>query len=219
MIAQAVSCVQPRMKHLAVLAVIGVAACGGRAGRHDSGGGSRSTALADLEATADQAYERALARDSSAVVAASTEVLDGWTEVRRQLDRSGAEADDLTEMDLAVLAFGKVARESADPIVVARAANRVTGALGELDRAGTLAIVYLGRELALDGMTSDLRHAGAHVSLLIDEWHALSPELAAPLDDAVSAADAAVTARDVGALVTRANELVELARDQRSGSP
>src|SRR5690349_16124760 len=115
----------------AILVVIGAAACGGRQSRVEHLD-ARPAALAKLEATADLAYERALAGDSAGVSAASTRAIEDWTQVRPELDRRGAEADVLVEMDGAVLALGKVARASVDPIALGRAANRITGALDEL---------------------------------------------------------------------------------------
>jgi len=77
---------------------------------------------------------------------------------------------------------------------------------------------YLGRELALDGMASDMRHAATHQSLLQDRWMELRPLLgeskpAADLAIAVRATDEAVDAKDGAILRTRAEALVQRVYD------
>jgi hypothetical protein len=206
-------------KHLLVLGAL-LAGCGARPNRAEHVGGKPS-ALVDLEVTSEHAYDRAVAGDSAAVRAASTRVLDDWTQVRQDANGRGADDDVLDEVDQAVLAFADAARDSTDPVTLGRAANRITGSLDELYaafdpalRSDVMELDYLGRELALDGMASDLRHAATHVSLLDDRWMELRPLLgdsksAAELAIAVRATDAAVDAKDGALLRSRADALVQ----------
>jgi hypothetical protein len=214
-----------RTKPLLVLGVL-LAGCGAGAKRVDhAGGGAGTSPLADLEATSEQAYDRAVAGDTGAMAAASTRLLDDWTKVREDADMRGADDDMLDEIDQAVIAFSNTARASTDPVTLGRAANRITGSLDELFavfdpnlRSDVMELDYLGRELALDGMASDMRHAATHQSLLQDRWMELRPLLgeskpAADLAIAVRATDEAVEAKDGAILRTRAEALVQRVYD------
>jgi hypothetical protein len=185
-------------------------------------------ALADLEATSEKAYDRAVAGDAAAVAQASTRLLDDWTRLRGDARRRGAADDVLSEMDAAVVALGDAAGASTDPIVLGRAVNRITGSLDEIFAlydptvsAGVMEIDYLGREIALDGMAADMHHAGTHSSMLDEAWMELRPALeaspASKLDEAVKAIRAAVTSRDPDAIAACARDLVARVYDVESG--
>jgi hypothetical protein len=211
-------------KHLLFLGAL-LAGCGARPNRTEHDVGGKPAALVDLEVTSEHAYDRAMAGDTAGMAAASTRLLDDWTKVREAANGHGTEDDILDETDAAVLAFADTARTSTDPLTLARAANRITGSLDELYaafdpalRSDVMELDYLGRELALDGLASDLRHAATHVSLLDDRWMELRPLLgeskpAADLAIAVRATDEAVDAKDGAILRSRAEALVQRVYD------
>lgn len=205
-------------KRVLLLALL-ASACGARPNRVEHYD-DHPAALADLEATSEQAYDRAIAGDAAAVAKASTRALDDWTRLRGDARRRGADDDVLAEMDAAVVGLGDAARISTDPIVLARAANRITGSLDELfglydpeTSARVMELDYLGREIALDGRAADMRHAGTHSSMLDEFWMTLKPELAeaqsALLDKAVLAIRSAVASRDAAAIEARGSALVD----------
>jgi hypothetical protein len=205
-------------------------ACGARATKTERAD-TLPKALVDLEAASEHGYDRALAGDTAAVVEDADRVLDDWTHLRGEVHRRGAASDVLGEVDEAVLAFGNVARSSTDAVVVARAANRITGSMDELFalydpgvRADLMDLDYLGRALSLDGRAADLRHAGTHLSLLDTRWAELRPEIEqlgnadefGKLEAAIGATRVAVASLDAETITTRANDLVDRVYDVES---
>src|SRR5687768_9662737 len=125
------------MKYAVALFAVALVACGSRASGVERAN-DRLAPLDGLAAAAEHACVRALAGDNDAVGAASRRVIEDWTPVRAELHRQGTESDVRAEVDVAVLELSRAARSSADRVVLARAANRVTGSMAELVGPGVI---------------------------------------------------------------------------------
>jgi len=185
-------------------------------------------ALTDLEVTAEHAYAGALAGNADALAADIDRIGNDWSSLRPEAGAAGVTPDLVDELDASVTDLGAAAARKQAAPDVARAANRISAALVEVYRVYAPARVpdvmqldFLGRELALDGRTSDLRHADTDLAQIDSTWADLRPDVpaghAASFDAAVQAAHAAVTSkapaaidRNAGAVSASVDDLEQL---------
>ncbi|MCB9532534.1 MAG: hypothetical protein H6700_12275 [Myxococcales bacterium] len=182
-------------------------------------------ALLDIEGTAEDAYDMALAGDVSAVAADAATISAGWSGFRGVAEAAGASASDLTAMDGAVAALVAAAVDGAESVALARVANGVSAPMDELFGLyedpvppSVLALDYLGREVVLDARSSAWGGAGSHVDAAATTFDGVRAALLAAggtvettdFDASVAAMRADITAQDAAKLEADANVALEL---------
>jgi len=180
--------------------------------------------LRRIEEAAEDAYDTALAQDFAAVSADAAVLDQAWQGYRAKALSDGVAASDAEALDTAIAELHGVETQT-DPVIVARAANAVSAPLDEMFAiyhpivpGEVLALDYLGREIQLDGLESDLISAQSDVDLNSATWASLrAPVLSAGGSAEASNFDASITAErdaiatgDTQGLVTRAQEQLDL---------
>ncbi len=179
-------------------------------------------ALLEIEGTAEDAYDKALAGDFATVDSDAKAIAAGWDGYRAAAATDGAGADVLTGMDDAVAGLTDA---PADRVAAGRAANAISSFMKPLftlyapkTPPAIIELDHAGREIALDGVDDDLAAALDDISSLAAEWDGVTADItAAGGQDSADAYDAhivamgdAVAADDAAALVEQANVGLEL---------
>ncbi len=182
-------------------------------------------ALSAVEGAAEDGYDKGLAGDFAAAMAAATTVHDQWTTYRPQATRDGAQAAWLNGMDGAVAGFKTAASAGTDKVAVARAANAISawmdkfyGLYSNPVPAEVIRLDYLGREVVLDAMSNDFVAATQHDTQIATAWRQVRPKVVAAGGtqeatdtDAVKVAlGTASQAKDGPTTIAKANVLLEL---------
>ncbi len=190
----------------------------------EPGSGEVPSGLLDVEGAAEDAYDKALAGDHAAVVAAAATIDASWRGVRSELATDGAAGGDLTAMDTAVRDLASAAASSTDPTTVARAANAISAPMDELFAiyaptvpVDVLALDYLGREVVLDGMAAPASATG-HIDTIQATWIRVKPALlaaggqreATDYEATISGLRAAATGHDGAAMIAQAKVGLEI---------
>lgn len=181
--------------------------------------------LDTVEGTAEDAYDQALAGHPD-LVAKDAQTLDTtWKAFRPTAIEDGVSEADAVALDQAIA--GLLAATAAGTVgpELARAANAVSEPMSDLYTpfepavpAPVLRLDYLGRELELDGLESDLAGAQGHVDALDATWKALRASVvsaggtkqAADYDASVTSERDAITASDAAALSAAAHTQLDL---------
>ena len=115
--------------------------------------------LARIEELAEDAFDQAVVGDVSSVQADATEMVTLWDGFRTTVATRGAAAAEVDATSSTIDAFQVTADMSTDPLVLARAANAVSGTLDALFGlysppvpSRVLRLDYLGREVS--GLTT-----------------------------------------------------------------
>jgi len=211
---------------LVALVAVWVSACGSSGGEGaEPGTGTIPTKLSDIEGTAEDAFDQALLGKLDLVTTDANTIDTNWLAFRAQAATDGAAAADLTAMDQAIAGLQAALTAGGDNVVVARAANAISGPMDELfalyDPAvppALLALDYLGREVVLDAKQADWTGASAHVATIESTFAGLKASVVdaggqTNVDDyaaSVAALKADITAKDAGAIEAEANVGLEL---------
>lgn len=181
--------------------------------------------LSAIEGSAEDAYDKAIAGDAAAVSGAATTIDDGWTAFRSTAANDGAAPADLSAMDQAVAGLVAAAASPGSGPVAARAANAVSASMDELyvlydppTPTELLILDYLGREIVLDGLQTDLTRAGSDLDLVESTWTSLRPRVvsagggaeASQYDTSISTLRTDIQAQQASAIVSDANAGLEL---------
>jgi hypothetical protein len=188
--------------------------------------GEVPAALQEIEGTGEDAYDRALLSDTAAVAADADKLDKAWKGFRATAIADGAAEADAKALDQAIAGLVAAAAVTpVDAISLARAANAVSGPMDELFAlydpkvpAPVLALDYLGREVALDGLADDPSAATPDIDAIEAGWGALRPQVidaggskqAADYDQSIAAERSAVASGDAEMLVNTANAQLEL---------
>lgn len=149
-------------------------------------GSSIPGALSDLEGTAEDAYDKALVSDYTAVADDASALDAGWAEFRDQAVADGAGDADVTAMDDAIAGLGHAVADQAalTDYEIARAANAVSGPMDELFAlyddaipADILALDYGGREVSIDAMEAGLGDALDDIGELEAVWSGVKQQV------------------------------------------
>ena len=149
-------------------------------------GSAVPSALSDLEGTAEDAYDKALVADYTAVSDDASALDAGWQDFRDQAAADGATDADLTAMDDAIAGLGDaVANQSSlTDYELARAANAVSGPMDELFAlyddaipADILALDYGGREVSIDAMEEGMGDALDDIGELEAVWSGVKQQV------------------------------------------
>lgn len=152
----------------------------------DSGTSSIPATLADIEGTAEDAYDKALVSDYTAVADDASALDAGWAEFRDQAVADGAGDADVTAMDDAIAGLGHAVADQAalTDYEIARAANAVSGPMDELFAlyddaipADILALDYGGREVSIDAMEAGLGDALDDIGELEAVWSGVKQQV------------------------------------------
>lgn len=198
----------------------------------DSGCGGGQTSpgtvpapLADIEGTAEDAYDKALVSDFAAVAAGAASIDGAWRSFRAEAGSAGAAAEVVSQMDEAVSGLVSASATPTDAAVLARAANAISAPMDELFALyetavppAVLALDYLGREVVLDARQGTLADATRHIDAIEDTYGTVRPGLlagggerpAAEYEASIDAMRADVSTEDAAALETDANVGLEL---------
>ena len=139
-------------------------------------GSSVPAGLADIEGTAEDAYDKALVSDYAAVSADADTLTSAWKGYRDQAEADGASAADLGAMDDAIDGLSAAVDSQADltDVELARAANAVSAPMDELYSlyddpvpASILALDYGGREVSIDAMEEGMGDALEDIGCLL----------------------------------------------------
>ena len=137
--------------------------------------------LAKIEGLAEDAYDKAVARDFDAVAGAVAKMELLWTGYRSQAQKDGASERLLSALDLALSALSRAKRES---VPAARAANAISASMDELYSLyqpvvppAIMKLDCLGRELSLDGMENSFSLAASHLETTDRTWATLEDAL------------------------------------------
>lgn len=184
-------------------------------------------ALADIEGTAEDAYDKALVSDYAAVSDDASALDSGWAAFRDQAATDGAADADITAMDDAIASLNAAVADQANltDFELARAANTISGPMDELFAlyndpvpASVLALDYGGREVSLDAMEVDMDAALTDIGTLETVWAGVKQDVLDAGGDAEAAdydtslatqTDAANSADDAG-LLTESNNGLEI---------
>jgi len=182
-------------------------------------------AALDFEAQAEGAYDAALKGDVAGVRTAASSVRDLWKRLRKLVVRDGLRNAVIREVDASVAHLSSLSAASTDRIQLARAANAVSGPMGEVFDlyrprvpSALLQLDFLGREIVLDCRESSVHLASVHLRDLKTEWASLRPRAlkaggtseATRLDATLSAAADALSARKWSELERHAQAELEI---------
>ena len=182
--------------------------------------------LSAVESGAEDAYDMALAGDNAAVARTAETLSHSWGHYRSQALQDGASEALAAQVDDAIAGLHDAANQQGiEHVSLARAANMISAPMDELYAlyqptvpADVLALDYLGREVALDGMDGDPGAADADITEIEARWATLRPEVveaggskeAADFDASIDGERGAVLAGDAQGLVDTANVQLEL---------
>lgn len=190
----------------------------------DSKSPSVPAPLVVLESGAEAAYDHAIAGKTAEVRQDAAQISNAWASYRTEAASAGLSPVTVTELDAAVAALQAADVGTENGFVVAGAANRISGSMDELFALHApivppdiVALDYLGREVALDGLRGDLGKASADVDELAARWAIARPSVvgsdglgeARRFDDALAAVRTAAAAGDAPTITARANHLLE----------
>lgn len=182
-------------------------------------GGTIPTALANVEGTAEDAFDKALLGDRQAVAADAAQLDTDWKSFRDQASSDGADATSLAAVDAAIAGLVTAAAGTQSPVELARAANAVSAPMPTLyalyhpaTPTELLELDYRGREIQLDGQQPDLARAAQDAASLRQTWTALKSAVianggstqAADYDASIAALESDITAGDGAKLATDA---------------
>lgn len=193
-------------------------------------GSSKSTipqALADLEGTAEDAYDKALVSDYATVSGDATGISDGWSSFRDQAAADGAADADLNAMDDAIAGLNDaVANQSSlTDYELARAANAVSSPMDELFALyadpvppAVLALDYGGREVSIDAMEAGMGDALDDIGELRTVWSGVKQQVldaggdaeAADYEASLATQTDLANAGDAAGLLTESNNGLEI---------
>lgn len=196
-------------------------------------GSSIPAELANIEGTAEDAYDQALASNYADVGVDAAALDTDWTAFRDQAAADGAAEADLSAMDAAIAGLVTAVAEqtSLTDLELARAANAVSGPMDELFDlyndpipSAVLALDYGGREVSLDAMAEDLQAALTDIGTLETIWAGLKTQVldaggdaeAADYEASLATQTQLATDGDAAGLVTESNaglEIVDLLED------
>lgn len=181
--------------------------------------------LVVLESGAEAAYDHAIAGKTAEVRQDAAQISDAWAGYRTKAANAGLSPAAINELDAAVAALHQLVDVGTNnAVVVAGAANRISGSMDELFALYTpivppdlVALDYLGREVALDGLRGDVGKASSDIDALAARWAIARPSVvgsdgideARRFDDALAAVRTAAAAGDAPAITARANHLLE----------
>jgi len=136
--------------------------------------------ILDIESTAEDVYDEALLNNVAVVKADAAKMKAAWAGFRARAIKDGASEQHATALDKAIAKLMTAAGVNPGPAALARAANGVSAPMDELFAlyhpkvpAAVLALDYLGREIALDGMDANFTSATSHVNDLETVWKRL----------------------------------------------
>lgn len=216
-----------RARHTLALPLL-MLACAHLGCASDEAGGVVDTvpaALKQIEGDAEGAYDEALAGHVAAVAKVAATIDTGWKAFRVEAEAAGGRTEDLAAMDAAIAGLVSAAANTTDAILLARAANAVSGPMDELFALyeapvppAVLALDYLGREVVLDARQADYAGADQHVSTIEATFATFRAELVADggeqdakdYDASVAAMREDVKAPDAKKLEADANVGLEL---------
>lgn len=202
-----------------------LAACAADGEGPEPGTGEVPAGLLDVEGQAEDAYDKALARDFATVATVAASIDASWQAFRARAVTDGAAAGDLDAMDAAIVGLQDAASTSTDPATVARAANAISAPMDELFAlydptvpTDILALDYLGREVVLDGMDADLSSAAGDVATIGATWGRVRAAVldaggnaeAADYDTSVAALRADIAAQDETMIINDAKVSLEI---------
>jgi len=165
--------------------VLLLVSCGGTSG--DEGTSSSKTKygtvpsrLEAIENLSSDAFNASLAGDFGKVSSSAYEINKGWKAFRNRAVKDGAYEDDVLDMDHAVKGLYQEAGHPTNRTLLARSANQISDAMDGLYAVYhpevppvILELVYLVRELELNGLDKDYTAAQADLSALRVVWSTL----------------------------------------------
>lgn len=192
-----------------------------------AGSSSIPATLADIEGTAEDAYDKALVSDYAAVSDDASALDSGWASFRDQAATDGAADADLSAMDDAIAGLVSAAADQPNltDLELARAANAVSGPMDELFAlyddpvpASVLALDYGGREVSLDALEVDMTAALSDIGTLETVWGDVKQQVldaggdaeAADYDTSLATQADLANAGDATGLLTESNNGLEI---------
>lgn len=180
--------------------------------------------LQTIEGTAEDAYDQALAGHPDAVMTDAADLQTTWQDFRPQALKDGVAEADAKTLDEAISALKTAAATVTDGPSLARTANAVSAPMsnifavyGPTVPAPVLELDYLGREVELDGMQSNLTAAAQDVDTLDSVWKALRAQVVAAggstaadaFDASIQSERDALAASDAASLATAAHSQLD----------
>lgn len=192
-----------------------------------AGSSSIPGALADIEGTAEDAYDKALVSDYAAVADDASALDSGWSSFRDQAATDGAAEADLTAMDDAIAGLSDAVANQASltDLELARAANAVSGPMDELFALyddpippAVLALDYGGREVSIDALEEGMGDALEDIGELESIWSGVKQEVldaggdaeAADYDTSLTTQTDLANAGDAAGLLAESNNGLEI---------
>jgi hypothetical protein len=180
--------------------------------------------LQTVEGTAEDAYDQALAGHPDAVSTDAADLQTTWQGFRARALKDGVAETDAKALDDGISALKTAAATVTDGPSLARTANAVSAPMsnifavyGPTVPAPVLELDYLGREVELDGMQSDLTAGAQDVDSLDSVWKALRAKVVAAggsaaadaFDASIQSERDALAASDTTALTTAAHSQLD----------
>ena len=190
--------------------------------------GAVPTILLDIEDTAEDAFDHALAGNVLAVRADASKLATSWSSFRATAIADGVSQADAASLDAAIAALPQAASANKTPVELARAADTVSAPMDRLFAVYNpasppvlLKLDYLGREVQLDARSSDFSGASTHRSEAAAAWNAIRSQVeskggatqATEFDASLASMDAAIQAKDATALESAAVHELNLVDD------
>ena len=192
-----------------------------------SGSSAIPTPLAEIEGTAEHAYDQALASDYAGLSADASTLDSAWAGFRARAAADGGPTEVLVLMDEAIAGLASAAADQPNhtDLELARAANAISGPMDELFAlyddpvpAAVLALDYGGREVSIDALEDGLGDALADIGELESTWAGVKQQVldtgadgeAASYDTSLATQADLATAGDAAGLLAESNHGLEL---------
>ncbi len=190
--------------------------------------GAVPTMLLDIEDTAEDAFDHALAGNVSAVGTDASKLAATWSAFRATALAGGVSQADATSLDVAIAGLTQAAHASKTPVELARTADAASAPMDRFFAVynpatppALLKLDYLGREVQLDARSSDFSGGSTHRSEAAAAWNAIRGEVeskggatqATAFDASLASMDAAIQAKDATALESAAVHELNLVDD------